>query len=59
MNALEFIISCLVVYAIIHIHKKYGTDYFKILIKEFGIFVFGLLIIFIILFLLGILLNFK
>jgi hypothetical protein len=58
MNALEFIVSCLVVYAIIYIHKKYGTAYLKMLIKEFGIFIFGLLIIFIILCLLGILLNF-
>lgn len=57
MNALEFIVSCLVVYAIICIHKKYGTAYLKMLIKEFGIFIFGLLIIFIILCLLGIMFN--
>jgi hypothetical protein len=49
MNALEFVISCLVVYAIIHIHRKHGTAYFKMLIKEFGIFIFGLAIIFLVL----------
>ena len=49
MNALEFVISCLVVYVIIHIHRKHGTAYFKMLIKEFGIFIFGLAIIFLIL----------
>lgn len=59
MNALEFIISCLFVYAIIHIHRKHGTAYFKMLFKEFGIFVFGFFVIFIcicLLFLLWILL---
>ena len=58
MNALEFIVSCLVVYAIIYIHKKYGTDYLKMLIKEFGFFILGLIIIFITICFFGILLNF-
>lgn len=55
MNSLEFIISCLFVYAVIHIHRKYGTDYFKMLFKEFGIFVVGFFIITFLLFMVGIL----
>ena len=55
MNALEFIISCLFVYAIINIHRKHGMSYFKMLFKEFGIFVIGFFIITFLLFMAGIL----
>ena len=55
MNALEFIISCLFVYAVIHIHRKHGMAYFKMLFKEFGIFVIGFFIITFLLFMVGIL----
>nr|DAX31316.1 MAG TPA: hypothetical protein [Inoviridae sp.] len=55
MNALEFIISCLFVYAVIHIHRKHGMAYFKMLFKEFGIFVIGFFIITFLLFMAGIL----
>lgn len=55
MNALEFIISCLFVYVVIHIHRKHGMAYFKMLFKEFGIFVIGFFIITFLLFMAGIL----
>lgn len=44
MTVWQFIGACLFVYAVIHLHKKYGMSIFKTLAIETFIFIIGVLI---------------